>query len=317
MQKLKLLFSILIFFVFLVSSNTQASAQCFVDNADRCDVCGDHEVCTDIGALDGGYHCTVLIGVCGATLDNTCNSSTVNQCSVCSQPNELCVLKDGEYQCENVVGQCGVEQNDTCNETTVDTCDVCENHQTCTAHTDDQGAKSYSCDTVSGSCGATSQNSCFVGTLNSCDVCPVGQRCKQNGSGPNDQACLPDSTCLDRPEFVLCRQAGPEGSASRAKCDTCSAQKGVWTGVGCIPFSDTAELVRAFITLGLGLAGTVVVLMTLAGAFLMSTSKGEPQKVDEAKSLITSAIAGIFFIIFSVSILQFVGVRILQLPGFG
>lgn len=115
----------------------------------------------------------------------------------------------------------------------------------------------------------------------------------------------------------VCNQAGGSGTDAFSKCDTCLKSGGIWTAVGCVPYNDRAETVRALVTLGLGIAGGAVVLMTLAGAFLMSTSRGNPTQVDEAKSLITSAIAGIFFLIFSVSILQFIGVRILQLPGFG
>ncbi len=305
----------------LAFSTVGVKAQCIPANAGRCDVCPAHQLCRDRGAMNGGFQCAVEIGQCGATLDNTCSPQTKNMCGVCPNANELCkevFVGGASYQCEVVIGQCGVEQNDTCNSTTVGKCDVCINHQICQEHTEMGGTKSYSCDTVVGSCGASNQNSCNAAHLNSCDVCPNGQRCKQNGIGPDAQECVPDNTCFEQvSEFSLCQQAGVEGSESRSKCETCSSKKGIWTAVGCIPFSDTAELVRAFITLGLGIAGTVVVLMTLAGAFLMSTSKGEPQKVDEAKSLITSAIAGIFFIIFSVSILQFIGVRILQLPGFG
>lgn len=121
----------------------------------------------------------------------------------------------------------------------------------------------------------------------------------------------------DVADFKVCDQTGAAGSDERAKCQQCFNAEGIWTGIGCIPFKDTAGLVKAFIIIGLGIAGTVVILMVLAGAFLMSTSRGEPQRVDEAKSLITSAVIGIFFLIFSVSILQFIGVRILQIPGFG
>jgi hypothetical protein len=113
--------------------------------------------------------------------------------------------------------------------------------------------------------------------------------------------------------FPLCQQAGNY----YGKCTECFSTQGVWTAVGCIPYNDTTSTVRALITIGLGLAGTAVVLMTLAGAFLISTSQGDPKRVEEGRSLITSAVAGILFLIFSVSILRFVGVSVLQLPGFG
>ena len=39
--------------------------------------------------------------------------------------------------------------------------------------------------------------------------------------------------------------------------------------------------------------------------------------IKEAKEMITSAIVGSLFIIFSITILQFIGVSILHIPGFG
>lgn len=114
-------------------------------------------------------------------------------------------------------------------------------------------------------------------------------------------------------QFSLCNQAGRNASI----CNTCMSSGGLWTGVGCVPYNDSTETVRAILTIGLGIAGGAVVLMTLAGAFLITTSQGDPKRVDEGKSLITSAVAGILFIIFSVTILRFIGVNILRLPDFG
>jgi hypothetical protein len=65
------------------------------------------------------------------------------------------------------------------------------------------------------------------------------------------------------------------------------------------------------------MSGAIVLIMILAGAFMLSTSQGDPKKTQDAKELITSAIIGLLFIIFSITILQFVGVSILRIPGFG
>lgn len=141
------------------------------------------------------------------------------------------------------------------------------------------------------------------------DFCPVGEDCDDE---------------YDETPFELCRQAG---EANFEKCNTCFTGGGIWTAVGCIPYTNNPDnpdatqsvtlMLRSFITIGLGIAGGVVVLMVLAGSFLLSTSQGDPKRVDEGKSLISSAVIGILFIIFSVSILRFIGVDILQIPGFG
>jgi hypothetical protein len=58
-------------------------------------------------------------------------------------------------------------------------------------------------------------------------------------------------------------------------------------------------------------------LMILGAALVLATSEGEQKKINDAKDQITAAIIGLVFIIFSITILQFVGVQILQIPGFG
>lgn len=134
---------------------------------------------------------------------------------------------------------------------------------------------------------------------------------------------IPDDERDDAVEFNLCRQAGDNIEL----CDQCLDSGGVWTAVGCIPFEDPSSpdnptagitaMLRSFITIGLGIAGGVVVLMVLAGSFLLSTSQGDPKRVEEGKSLISSAVIGLLFVIFSITILRFIGVNILQIPGFG
>ena len=129
--------------------------------------------------------------------------------------------------------------------------------------------------------------------------------------------------------FDVCKQAGDNSGI----CNDCFEGKGqfsgrgegIWTAVGCIPVrspsgdatSSVTVMIRSFITIGLGLAGGVVVLMVLAGSFLLSTSQGDLKRVEEGKNLISSAVIGLLFVIFSVTILRFIGVDILQLPGFG
>jgi hypothetical protein len=124
------------------------------------------------------------------------------------------------------------------------------------------------------------------------------------------------------PGFDLCKQTG----RFIKDCQTClNDGRGVWTAVGCIPtgLSSSGESVsatptiRAFIALGLGISGGVVVIMVLAGSFMLATSQGDPKRVDEGKNLITSAIAGLLFVIFSVTLLRFIGVDLLRIPGFG
>jgi len=95
-----------------------------------------------------------------------------------------------------------------------------------------------------------------------------------------------------------------------------SFKPGIYTAIGCIG-ADSESIITRLVRIGLGISGGVALLMILAGAFIFSTSQGDPKKAGEAKELITSAVIGLIFIIFSVTLLQFIGVTVLRIPGFG
>jgi hypothetical protein len=63
--------------------------------------------------------------------------------------------------------------------------------------------------------------------------------------------------------------------------------------------------------------GGIATLIILAGGFMLSISQGDPKKTSEAKEMISAAVIGLIFIVFSISILQLIGVQILQIPEFG
>lgn len=115
--------------------------------------------------------------------------------------------------------------------------------------------------------------------------------------------------------FNLCANM-PTSSPDRQKCEVC-VQKNppeIYTALGCIP-TTPAGFIEAFLRLAIGLAGGFALLRSLFGAFLLSTSAGDPKQVETAKETITSSIIGLIVVIFSIVILQIIGVEILKLPG--
>jgi hypothetical protein len=120
-------------------------------------------------------------------------------------------------------------------------------------------------------------------------------------------------------DFVLCNQIA-EGD-QKEKCNACfdrgeGSEGGIWTAVGCIK-RDPKGIVQSVLQIGLGIAGGVALLMILSAAFLFSTSQGDVKRTTEARELMSSAVIGLLFIIFSITILQFIGVTIFHIPGFG
>jgi hypothetical protein len=114
--------------------------------------------------------------------------------------------------------------------------------------------------------------------------------------------------------FRLCSQVS---STDRSACETCLVRdKGIWTSLGCIEF-EGSSMIRSLIVTALGLAGGIGLLMIIAAGAMFTMSRNDPKKVGDAKELLTSVVIGLVFIAFSVTVLQFIGVTVLRIPGLG
>lgn len=96
----------------------------------------------------------------------------------------------------------------------------------------------------------------------------------------------------------------------------CDGGKGIPTAIGCINVESPTEFVKSILGLAIGIGGGIAFLLMLFGAFQIMTSGGDPERLKAGKELIGSALAGLLMIIFSVFLLQLIGVQILQIPGF-
>ena len=93
---------------------------------------------------------------------------------------------------------------------------------------------------------------------------------------------------------------------------------------GCESFStafgniktDPLEFIRRIYGILLGLSGGIIIVLIMYSGYQLMTSAGDKEKVQAARDRITSAIVGLLFLIFSMVILQVIGVDILNLPGF-
>lgn len=90
---------------------------------------------------------------------------------------------------------------------------------------------------------------------------------------------------------------------------------GLYTAVGCIP-TDRNDIIASLLQIALGFAGGLAFLRIIYGAFLYTISSGEPKRYEMAKDTITSSVIGLLFIIFSISILRFLAITVLRIPGF-
>ncbi len=100
-------------------------------------------------------------------------------------------------------------------------------------------------------------------------------------------------------------------------CTSCFNGGGVWTALGCWNASSVDEFIASFVKLATGLGGGIAMLLILFSGLQRIMSAGNPEKLNEAKELMTAAISGLLLIIFSIFLLRLIGVDILKIPGLG
>jgi len=87
------------------------------------------------------------------------------------------------------------------------------------------------------------------------------------------------------------------------------------TGLGCIPV-EPINLAIWVLQRGILIGGGIAFLLSLFGGISIILAGGDPEKINQGKQIISSAVTGILFIIFSIFLLRFIGYDILKLPGF-
>ena len=89
------------------------------------------------------------------------------------------------------------------------------------------------------------------------------------------------------------------------------------TAVGCIPIGEPDEFIAYVLRWAIGIGGGIAFLFILFAGFQIISSSGNPERLKAGQELMTSAIAGLVLLLFSVFILRFVGVDILGFTFFG
>ncbi len=87
------------------------------------------------------------------------------------------------------------------------------------------------------------------------------------------------------------------------------------TAFGCLS-ATPGGIFTTFFQFGIGIAGGIAFLLIVFGGFQIITSAGNPERLNEGKELVGSAIAGLLLVVFSVFLLKIIGVNILGIPGF-
>ena len=169
-----------------------------------------------------------------------------------------------------------------------------------------------------GGSNCTSPNACTLPEICRAEGIPVSGKCTDDtkvccsfsGGGDGGIPVGENPGKQDNPPCYFAGCDSDQGSIN-LKCDgaTCNTAFG--------PISTTAQgFVTSFFRVLLSIVGVISVLLIIISGYKLMTSQGNPERVQGAREQLTAAIIGLLFIIFSLAILQTIGVEILRLPGF-
>lgn len=148
-------------------------------------------------------------------------------------------------------------------------------------------------------------------------------------SDPNQQKSIDDKgACLCIPKPAAAKQCdknakpGDPNACSTASGISCNPKtgelqdkgEGILTAIGCVPTQPQplVEGIIKFTTFG---SGAIALLLMIFASFRYITSAGNPDSVKAAWDQFQNAFVGLLFILFSVLLLQIIGVDILGIPG--
>lgn len=104
-------------------------------------------------------------------------------------------------------------------------------------------------------------------------------------------------------------------TASAANTDLLCGE-GINTAIGCIHVGSPQAFAEDLLKWAMGIAGLVAMLFIVYAGFLILTSSGNPKQVAAGRELLTAAVSGLVLLLMSAFLLNFIGVRVLALPGF-
>jgi hypothetical protein len=108
-------------------------------------------------------------------------------------------------------------------------------------------------------------------------------------------------------------KSGSDATLPEPTCTPSTGGEGIDTAIGCLP-TDPGDFTNLLLTRGISIAAGLALMLMIFGAFSLITSAGNPDAVKKGKEVITSALIGLLFIVFSVFLLKLIGVDILKIP---
>ena len=105
---------------------------------------------------------------------------------------------------------------------------------------------------------------------------------------------------------------------SLAQSITCDGSNGINTAIGCIDvLGGQTAFLADLLRWAVGVGGGIAFLLIVYAGFMIMTASGNPERLKAGQELLTSAISGLILLVFSIFILNLIGVDILGLCKFG
>lgn len=191
-------------------------------------------------------------------------------------------------------------------------------------------------------CAAPTNVRCDCGTTDNrddkcvADAAECNSSCKGITSSPTDPGTDPVAICkakLLKPGIniaagckatneVLCNcvvdklnSPGTVDSVESNRCISCLCNGNSWSGIGCIDTNSTQGIITSVMRIVLGVIGGIALILMIISGYLYNT--GQVDNVAKAKQTITAMFAAIIFIVFSVLLLRFIGVNVLDVTTVG
>ncbi len=166
-------------------------------------------------------------------------------------------------------------------------------------------------------CGYLDEPCCdFAGSTLSCDtglVCLNGS-CVSDGTIENPPT---RTEVLNESNYTPGEGIAPSTNNKNQNI-LCDGSTGISTAIGCIhALGDENAFLNDLLKWAVGIGSGIAFVLMLVAGFMIMTAQGNPERLKAGQELLTSAIAGLILLIFSVFILKFIGIDILGLGKFG
>ncbi len=146
-----------------------------------------------------------------------------------------------------------------------------------------------------------------------CDLCGGCRDAEYLRTGPSGSGKL-----LTPADWKSCRYC-IYGETSATLGTKRPQPKKSWAIIGCIDVdqSNPGGFVRVILRFVTGIIGGLAFLGILAGGFQLLTAAGDPIRIASGKNTVMGAGGALLLVVFSVFLLQFIGLNLLGIPGFG